>query len=232
MNRTFAFYSLPRLDIMPFMKFRLYIIPLLASLILIGGCQSVYYSTMEKFGLEKRDILVGRVEDARDAQQETKEEFSDALEQFSALVEYDGGDLEEVYDDLKSRFNASESIAAEVREKIRKIEDVSSDLFKEWNNEIEMFSSESMKRQSRDALIQTEKKYNVMIQKMKAAEATMYPVLDLFRDQVLFLKHNLNARAIASLDTQTGEIEEEVKKLIEEMNASIEEADAFIASMR
>ena len=104
------------------MKYRLFIVPLLSSLLLLGGCQSVYYSTMEKFGLEKRDILVGRVEDARDAQQETKEEFSDALEQFSALIEYEGGDLEEVYDDLKSRFTASEAIAAEVKDKIGKID--------------------------------------------------------------------------------------------------------------
>ena len=78
----------------------------------------------------------------------------------------------------------------------------------------------------------TRESYTVMIQKMRAAEASMYPVLDLFRDQVLFLKHNLNARAIAALDTEAGAIASEVKKLVAEMEASIAEADAFIASMR
>ena len=205
------------------------------SLLFLGiltGCQSAYYSTMEKLGGEKRDILGERVEDARDAQEDTKEEFTDALEQFSALVNYDGGELEKFYDKLKSKFESSEASAYEVRDNIRRIEDVSGDLFREWDEEIEQYSSIDLKRKSREARIQTESSYLTMIRKMKAAEASMYPVLDLFRDQVLFLKHNLNARAIASLDTETSAIEAEVRKLIEEMNSSIAEADAFIASMR
>lgn len=196
------------------------------------GCQSAYYATMEKFGIEKRDILVDRVEEARDAQQETKEEFTDALEQFAALVSYDGGELEKVYDRLKAKFESSERAANDVREHIRQIEDVASDLFKEWDAEIEQYNSLSLKSKSRQARMQTESSYLELVRKMKAAEATMYPVLDLFRDQVLFLKHNLNARAIASLDTETAAIEAEVRRLIEEMNSSIAEADAFIASMR
>ena len=197
-----------------------------------AGCQSAYYATMEKFGVEKRDILVDRVEDARDAQQETKEEFTDALEQFSALVEYDGGELEQMYDRLKLKFESSEKAAYAVRDHIRKIEDVAGDLFREWDQEIEQYTSLALKRKSREARIQTEASYLELVRKMKTAEATMYPVLDLFRDQVLFLKHNLNARAIAALDTETRAIETEVRKLIAEMNSSIAEADAFIASMR
>ena len=200
--------------------------------LLLAGCQSAYYATMEKFGVEKRDILVDRVEDARDAQEETKEEFTDALEQFSALVGYDGGELEEVYDRLKSKFESSEKSAEAVRDNIRKIEEVAKDLFAEWDAEIEQYTNLELKRKSRQARMQTEGSYLGLIRKMKAAEATMYPVLDLFRDQVLFLKHNLNARAIASLDTETQAIEAEVRKLIAEMNASIAEADAFIATMR
>ena len=199
---------------------------------LLAGCQSTYYATMEKFGVEKRDIMVDKVEKARDAQEETKVEFMDALEQFSALVEYDGGELETVYDNLKKKFESSEAAAKDVRDRIRSIEDVSTALFREWDEEIEQYSSASLKSKSREARIQTETSYLTMIRKMKAAEATMYPVLDLFRDQVLFLKHNLNARAIASLDTETQAIAEEVRKLIEEMNASIAEADAFIATMK
>lgn len=200
--------------------------------LLLGGCQSAYYSTMEKFGVEKRDILVDRVEDARDAQQETKEEFSDALEAFSSMVSYDGGELEKLYDRLKAKFESSEKAAEEVRDRIRKIEDVAGDLFREWDQEIEQFTSPELKRKSRQARVETEAGYLALVRKMKAAEATMYPVLDLLRDQVLFLKHNLNARAIAALDTETAAIEKQVRRLIEEMNASIAEADAFIASMR
>ena len=57
------------------------------------------------------------------------------------------------------------------------------------------------------------------------------PVLLAFRDQVLFLKHNLNARAIASLQTELVSVEANVASLIKEMEASIGEADAFIKAM-
>lgn len=212
----------------------MYRVPLIcvAAAFSLVGCQSAYYATMEKFGIEKRDILVDRVEEARDAQQDTKEQFTDALEQFSSIVNYEGGELEKLYDRLKAKFESSEQAADAVRDNIRQIEDVASDLFKEWDAEIEQFTSESLKSKSREQRAQTEASYLQLIRKMKAAEATMYPVLDLFRDQVLFLKHNLNARAIAALDTETAAIEAEVRKLIEEMNASIAEADAFISSMK
>jgi hypothetical protein len=66
---------------------------------------------------------------------------------------------------------------------------------------------------------------------MKAAEATMTPVLAAFKDQVLFLKHNLNARAVASLSETVRGIEGDVAKLIADMNASIAEANAFIEQL-
>ena len=202
------------------------------SLLILAGCQSAYYGTMERFGIEKRDILVDRVEEARDAQEESKEIFTSALEQFSALVDFDGGNLEKIYDSMKNKFERSEEAAKEVKNRIGRIESVGEDLFREWGTEIEEYTSPDLRRKSRDALDQTRDSYSTMIRKMRGAEASMYPVLDLFSDQVLFLKHNLNARAVASLDSETGAIELQVRKLIAEMEASIAEADAFISSMR
>jgi len=207
-------------------------VSILFLLLLLSGCQSAYYGTMERFGIEKRDILVDRVEEARDAQEESKEIFTSALEQFSELVDFDGGNLEKIYDSMKNKFERSGEAAKEVKDRINSIQSVGEDLFREWEKEIEEYTSPDLRRKSRDALTQTRESYGTMIRKMRAAEASMYPVLDLFRDQVLFLKHNLNARAVASLDSETGAIELQVRKLIAEMEASIAEADSFIASMR
>jgi len=57
------------------------------------------------------------------------------------------------------------------------------------------------------------------------------PVLTAFRDQVLFLKHNLNARALAALQNELDAIQTDVASLIREMEASIAEANAFIDAM-
>ena len=67
---------------------------------------------------------------------------------------------------------------------------------------------------------------------MKDAAAKMDPVLAAFKDQTLFLKHNLNARAIASLETDLAKVKTEVAELIQEMEASIAEANAFIDSLQ
>lgn len=203
-----------------------------AAVLLLTGCQSAYYNTMEKFGVEKRDILVSRIEEARDAQEDTRDEFVSALDQFSSLVNFEGGDLEKTYDTLRRQFERSEEAASEVRERIGKIESVGAALFREWEAEIGEYSSENLRRESRRAMEQTRTRYDILISKMRDAEATMYPVLDLFRDQVLFLKHNLNAKAVAALDTEAGEIRVQVERLIAEMEDAINSAEAFITSMR
>jgi hypothetical protein len=56
-------------------------------------------------------------------------------------------------------------------------------------------------------------------------------VLRAFRDQVLFLRHNLNARAIASLEGTVESLEAEVAALVREMDASIRQANECVESM-
>jgi hypothetical protein len=71
------------------------------------GCESTYYSAMEKVGIHKRDIMVDRVEDAQSAQQEAQEEFSSALEVLSALTQFDGGNLESIYEKINDKYEDS-----------------------------------------------------------------------------------------------------------------------------
>ena len=80
-----------------------YLTGVIFSLVLMGACSSAYYKTMEGLGIEKRDILVDRVEEARDAQGDASEQFASALEQFRSTVHFNGGDLEKIYDHLNAR---------------------------------------------------------------------------------------------------------------------------------
>ena len=195
------------------------------------GCESTYYKTMETMGYHKRDIMVDRVEDARDAQEEAKEQFESALEKFSSVLGFKGGSLQEKYDQLKAEYEESDARAAAVRKRITAVEDVAEDLFAEWQEELNQYTSSSLKRSSARKLRDTKKRYAQLIGAMKRAERKIDPVLDAFQDQVLYLKHNLNAQAIASLQSELASIETDVARLIKEMEASIREADRFINSM-
>lgn len=204
---------------------------LMVTLLLLGACSSTYYRTLEKFGIEKRDILTDRVEDARDAQVDAKEQFATALEQYRSVIKFDGGDLESTYDKLNREFERSEDQANEVAERIDAIETVAEDLFEEWEKEIGEYTDQGLRRQSQALLADTRTDYRQMLRAMRRAESTMAPVLALFRDQVLFLRHNLNARAIGALETELDNIEDATQSLIDEMERSIAEAGRFIDSM-
>ncbi len=200
--------------------------------LLSAGCSSVYYSAMEKVGIHKRDIMVDRVEEMRDSQQDTKEQFASALDRFKSVLSVDGGDLEDKYSQLNDELKRSEAQAEEVRERIAAVEDVSEALFDEWQGELALYNSASLRRSSEQKLKQTRSHYSKLIGAMKRAEAKIDPVLNPMRDQVLFLKHNLNAQAIASLKSELGSIEADVSRLIKEMEASIKEADGFISALQ
>ena len=195
------------------------------------GCRSAYYNAMEKFGYHKRDILVSRVEQARDAQEDTKEQFQSALERFQSVVRVDGGELESQYKKLNSELQRSEDKAGQVRQHIADVEQVAADLFTEWGKELDAYSNASLRRTSEQKLSETQLRYDRLILAMKRAEAKIEPVLAAFRDQVLFLKHNLNAQAIAAIQHEVRTVENEIAALIREMETSITAADAFIQAM-
>ena len=199
--------------------------------ILLAGCSTAYYGALEKVGIHKREILVDRVEDAQSSQEKAAEQFQSALEQFQAVVNFDGGDLEDIYDELNDEFERSESRAEAVRERIEEVEDVAGALFEEWEEELDAYSDTRLRRQSAAQLADTRGRYDKLIAAMRRAESRLDPVLDTFRDQVLFLKHNLNARAVGSLKSELTTIEGDVERLVAEMNRSIAEARAFIATM-
>ena len=196
-----------------------------------AGCSSVYYKAWEVVGVEKRDLLKKKVIAARDEQQEAGEQFKDALTRLKEITGFDGGKLEKAYTGLKSDFEDCSSRATAVRKRIKDMESVAKDLFTEWEKEIGQISTPSLQQGSRQQLAATKQRYESLHSSLVSAEKTMDPVLRQFNDYVLYLKHNLNAQAIASLKGEATSIQNEISKLIEQMNASIAKADEFVKAM-
>lgn len=197
-----------------------------------SGCATTYYKTMELFGREKRDILASRVQDATVDQAAAKEQFESALDRFSKLVNAEGGDLRNAYDRSKSDYDASEAKAQRVRDRVKSVESVGNDLFSEWDKETGQYTSEDLRSKSRAQLRETRVRFDEMLGAMKRAEAKMDPVLAAFKDNVLFLKHNLNAQAVAGMRGTVADLERDIASLIREMESSIAEADRFVKQIR
>jgi Skp family chaperone for outer membrane proteins len=198
----------------------------------LTACQSAYYAAWEKVGVEKRDILVDRVEDAKDAQEDAQEQFSSALEQFSQLIAFDGGELQSIYDELNDQYEASNDSALRVTNRIDNVESVANALFDEWQEELGQYSNETLRRESDRKLKETQRRYDSLLKSMRRAESKMSPVLAALKDNVLYLKHNLNANAIGALQGEFGNIKREINQLVSEMNTAIKQSNDFIASLK
>lgn len=211
------------------MSIRLPMVILLA--LLLAGCQQAYYNTMEKFGVHKREILVDRVEEARDSQIETQEQFKSALERFSEVVNFDGGDLEKQYEALNDEYEKSQDKAEAVHDRINAVEDVANALFEEWEAELEEYSSDKYRGMKQRELKEAKNRYAGLMKAMRKAESKIDPVLSAFKDQVLFLKHSLNAKAVASLKSELVSVRADVSRLVKEMQKSIDASNAYIDSL-
>lgn len=197
----------------------------------LAGCSSIYYGALEQIGIPKRELLIDRVTAARGAQEDAKEQFADALEQFLAVTQVPATELQATYNRLKSELDRSEARAEEVRDRIDAIENVAEALFREWENELGQYTNATLRSQSERQLASTRRRYAELLRVMNLAADRMEPVLTTFRDQVLFLKHNLNAQAVAALGGTATDLQRDIARLITEMEQSIREADRFIASM-
>lgn len=198
-----------------------------------AGCKTAQMAIGESMGYAKREQLVDRVQEAQKSQEQAKEQFVDALEQFKALTGARGSSqLESVYDKIKREHDRSKARAKDVTDRIATVEFVSDALFKEWRAELGQYQNPELRAASERQLAQTQARYGELLGVMKRAEAKMDPVLRTLGDQVLFLKHNLNAQTIAALQGTVQTLESDVATLIRDMEASIGEADAFIQTLR
>jgi len=205
----------------------LFVIALLAT-----GCSSMYYAGMETVGVHKRDIMVDRVEDVQESQEEAQKEFKSALEHFGTLVTIEDSNLKEAYEEFNDEYEDAKDAADEVSSNINKLEDVSMALFEEWEDEIVQYSNIKLQEQSKEKLRATRKKYDKMMNSMRKSEQSMEPILATFHDNVLILKHSLNAQAIGALKGEFDSLKENIDTLIAQMNKSIEESDKFIKEMK
>ena len=211
---------------------RCFLIALFAlAMLSVGGCTRSYYKAMKTFGKEKRDILVSRVKDSKKEQQQAKEQIKTTMESFQELTGFQGGSLEKNYKKLNGEYEKAADSAKKLHDRIDSIDQVSSDLFKEWQKEIDGMENKKLKVQSAAMLRQSRLNEATYIKSMRQTEARMTPVIVAFHDQVIFLKHNLNARAIGSLKGTSAKISTDVDVLMVQLDGSIAQADALIDSL-
>lgn len=204
------------------------VIALLLSTVLLTACQTTYYAVWEKMGKEKRHLFRDQVEKSREDQKEASEAFEDALTRLKAMYGFKAGKLESMYSKLSDDYTTCVKRAETVDERIEKVERIANDLFGEWRQEIDQIQNPKFRARSGQKLKATQTRYNRLEKALRQSRKRMTPVLTNLKDYVLYLKHNLNAQAIGSLQAEAADIEGDVDLLVHDIAQSIKEADAFL----
>ena len=189
------------------------------------------YNAYELVGIEKRDLFKREVKNVKEEQEETGEAFKDALTRLKEMYNFEGGDLEKQHAKLKSSYEEAREEAGDLNGRIKNVNDVAGDLFAEWKKEIAEISASDLQKKSKTQLNQTKERFKALQTQMAGAQKKIDPVLTKLKDQVLFLKHNLNAKAIVGLKAESADIETDIQSLIKEVEEASKEADQFIKSL-
>jgi hypothetical protein len=201
---------------------------LLLAVLCVTGCRSLYYSAWEKLGKEKRDLLVSKVKQVRDGQEAATEQLKDALTRLQEAYGVQGTQLESFYKKLQGDYEDSKSKADNVRQRIKQMDQIAQDLFVEWDKEAHSIQTASLREGSLSQLQQTKTRYAALYDASTRAERSIDPVLTKLRDYVLALKGSLNAQAMGALQGEATRIQADIQSLIEDMNASILQAEKFL----
>jgi len=194
------------------------------------ACSSAYYSAWEKLGYEKRDLLRSAIAKARHDEIETVEQFKDALEALQAAYGTKPSELQTFYSRLKGEYESSEAQARTLKGRVTTLNKIASDLFREWKDEAESMSNNSLRERSLEQRERTMDRFADLKNALQKSEKQMDPVLEQMKEYVLFLKHNLNAQSIGSLREETRDIQLGMDRLTNSMSLSINEMDAFLQS--
>lgn len=197
----------------------------------LSSCSTIYYETWDKLGKQKRDLLKDRIEDAKDEQKDLQGELKDALTQIKEIYGMKSSELERAYRKMQDSYDDAKDDADALQKRIARVETVGNDLFEEWSNEIKSYKNETYRADSKTKLKQSRERFDKMLKTMRQAEKRVEPVMTRLHDQVIYLKHNLNAQALGSLKKEMVSIEKDIHTLIADMEKSIKAGDEFIQQL-
>ncbi len=197
----------------------------------LTSCSALYFGAMEHLGKQKRDILVQRILAVKKDQQATQEQLKTTLQAFQEVTGFQGGNLEKVYNKLNKEYERCEGRANKLKGRVDSVDQVAGSMFSEWQSEIKSMHNRALRDQSENLLLTARQQHAQYMRKMRRTEENIQPVLQAFQDQVTFLKHNLNARAISSLKKTSAQIDLQAAALIRDIDASSKEADNYIQTL-
>ncbi len=175
--------------------------------------------------------LVERVHGAREQVSEVQTEFQTAFELFQRLTAPQAVELEELEDDFEDSFENCQEESEDLDGTLTAIRADSEKLFADWSADLERFSGDALRKKSETMMVETQERSQRVIASLESVQSKMEPVLMQLQDYALFFNHNLNPRAIATLEDTYDDFDAEVKAMRIEIEKAQEEMRSFLLAL-
>lgn len=195
--------------------------------LLLSSCQGMYYSTMARFGIDKRDILIERLDKTSEAMSRLDQRFEEMSTAYGATIHLEGGDLPAMHKEFAKSYDRTESAATSFHSRIGDIHSVAGALFEEWKLKTGEILDPDLREQSLRNFGHAQTSYTKLVRTMREVETEIDPVLTRFRDHVVFLKLNLHRMTLSSLQETEEELLLDVEHIRELLAQAIDETAAF-----
>jgi hypothetical protein len=195
-----------------------------AGLIFLTGCGGAYNAT----GQYKRDILLNRIDKVRQSHEQAKKQFEVVLANYSRIIDANSGGIRKEYNKLDRERKRVQVVTDEILRRVKDVEAVGKPLFRNWEDELDKYENEAMRRSSEEQLDITRRNYLKLVHSIKATQRKIVYVQQSLNDQVLYLSHNLNTKALSEFKKEVIPIKVEVAELIKSMGKSINETKTFV----
>ena len=192
--------------------------------VFMTGCGGAYKAS----GQYKRDLLLNRVEKARQCHERAKNQFEVVLANYADIIDANAGDIRNEYNKLNRECKRARKISKDIYRKVKDVEDIGKPLFRNWEDELGEYNNEAIRRSSEEQLDITRRNYLKLVHSIKSTEGKTAVVLASVNDQVLFLSHNLNTKALTAFKKEVASLKLQVNGLVKHMQNAINEAEDFV----
>ncbi len=191
------------------------------------SCEPRSYRIWEFLGWEKREILSSEVENVGENQKEIKEDFQSIYERIKTEYDYERDEIDDLYDQLKSDYEKAKNKADRIKASSKKIRQIAKALFAEWEEEAMAISNKNYRKDSLVKLRQAQARFKHLSASLHRSESQLDRVLVQLNDQVLYLKHNLNAKSLALFESEIKLVKNEIDELIKAIEKTIQYSQTF-----
>lgn len=194
-------------------------------------CTTIVLSGCATSGPQRAAKLVSRVEDSRQALQQTKMHMQDALAAAYAIGQTEGGKLESDFQRLDSQVKETGEKIIEFRKRMADMNKTSDEFFTSWTMELDKYATEEFRKRSEVRLKETRGRYNRVATAMQRPDEKLNPFWAQLHDLALFLNHNLNPQGVASIKNALKQLNAEAAELYKLIDVAVGEADQFAITL-